>query len=85
MDVDEVERVGRSLKDQAHAIDHLISTVEGLINSAHGAWHGNDSNQFSDWWNSQHKPALHHAREAIDGLGQAALNNATEQRSTSGH
>lgn len=85
MDVDEVERVGHALISQAGAIEHLISTVEGLVNSAHGAWHGNDSNQFLQWWSSQHRPALQHAKDAIHGLGQSAINNANEQRTVSGH
>jgi uncharacterized protein YukE len=85
MDVDEVERVGHSLNQQADAIGHLISTVEGLVNSAHGAWQGNDSNQFLEWWHSQHRPALQQAEQAIRGLGQSAVNNAQDQRAVSGH
>ena len=54
------------------------------IGQAISVWQGNDATQFQDWWNSQHKPALMNASEAIAGLGQSALNNAQAQESASG-
>jgi len=85
MDVQEIRNVGAQLKSQAQQIDQVISTIDGLIGTAIGNWTGHDADQFQDWWNSQHKPALQNAREAIDGLGQSAINNASEQESVSGH
>ncbi len=85
MDVDLVDGIGKQLKQQAHAIETLIRTIEGLINNAVHAWDGNDSRQFHDWWVSQHRPALTNIAHAIDGLGTSAINNANEQRSVSGH
>lgn len=85
MDVQEIRNVGAQLKTQAGQIEQVISTIDGLISTAIGNWTGTDADQFQDWWNSQHKPALTNAKNAIEGLGQSALNNASEQESVSGH
>lgn len=83
MDVEHVQNIGRQLQQQAEAITHVISAVDGLIAQAEGAWKGQDAIQFRDWWNSQHKPHLQQASEAVRGLGQSALNNASEQAQVS--
>lgn len=62
-----------------------ISTITNLVNQAVTAWDGQDSKQFADWWNSQHKPALTKAAEAIEGLSTSAKNNAAAQRQVSGN
>ncbi len=85
MDVDEVESVGRGLKSQSHNLQGLISQIDSLVQQAISVWDGNDAHEFHGWWTSQHKPALTTAMHAIDGLGQAALNNATAQREVSSH
>lgn len=85
MDVNEVRNIGNQLKHQANEIQQVIAQVDAAINHALNVWQGNDANQFHDWWNSQHKPALTHAQQAIDGLGQSALNNAVEQENVSNH
>jgi len=46
-------------------------------------WKGQDSVQFAGWWRDQHRPALDRARQAIEGLGTSAHNNAADQRSAS--
>lgn len=83
MDIEQIRSVGAQLKGQAGQIEGVISAIEGLISQAIGNWTGNDANQFQDWWNSQHRPALQAAREAIEGLGQSALNNADAQEQVS--
>lgn len=85
MDVDEVERVAAGLHTQAQHLQQAIQQITNLVNQAVHAWEGQDSKQFLDWWNSQHKPALTRAAEAIDGLSTAAKNNARDQRQVSGH
>ncbi len=85
MDDTEVERVGNSLKSQAANLESTIHQISTLVSQAVSAWDGNDAVQFQDWWNSQHKPALEQARQAIEGLGQSALNNVAAQRDTSAH
>ena len=84
MDPDVVERIGTQLKSQAQQIESVIHAIEGLIGEARAAWEGPDAQQFNDWWNSQHRPALTNAQQAIDGLGQSAMNNAADQRAVSG-
>jgi uncharacterized protein YukE len=85
MDVNEVRNIGNQLKHQANEIHNVIGQVDHYINTALSVWHGKDANDFHHWWVSQHKPALTHAQQAIDGLGQSALNNASEQENVSGH
>ena len=83
MDVEQIKSVGAQLQVQADQIGGVISAIEGLIGTAIASWTGNDATQFQDWWNSQHRPALMAAQEAISGLGQSALNNAAAQESVS--
>jgi uncharacterized protein YukE len=85
MDVDQVENIGHQLKKQAQDIQGVINAVNGLIGQAESNWQGHDAQQFKSWWETQHRPALHNAMQAVDGLGQSAFNNASEQRSVSGH
>lgn len=83
MDVDEVERVAGGLHQQSQALQQSINQISTLVSQAVHVWEGHDSQQFQDWWNSQHKPALSRAAEAIEGLSQSAKNNANQQRQAS--
>ncbi|MCU1678565.1 MAG: hypothetical protein JWM93_3323 [Frankiales bacterium] len=85
MDIEAVNGLGQQLKTQAEALNAIIGEIDGLVRHAQDVWKGNDATQFAGWWQDQHRPALQHAREAIDGLGQSALNNASEQAQVSGH
>ena len=85
MDVDTVESIGHQLHTQGDQITHLVATVDGLIQQAEQHWSGKDALDFLGWWNNQHKPALNHAADAVRGLGQSALNNASAQRAVSEH
>lgn len=83
MDVEAIRGVATQLNGQADAIDGVITSIDGMIASAIGVWQGTDAQQFQDWWNSQHKPALMNAREAIAGLASSANNNAAAQEAAS--
>lgn len=85
MDVDTVEAKGHELQHQGDAIRGVIGAVDGVIAALAGSWKGQDFQQFESWWNTQHKPALAHAADAVSGLGTSALNNAQQQRDTSAH
>ena len=85
MDDAEVERVGNSLSTQANQLPDVMNQIGTLVSQAVAVWEGNDALQFQDWWNSQHKPALEQARQAIEGLGRSALNNVAAKRDVSGH
>jgi uncharacterized protein YukE len=85
MDVDAVDQLGNQLKGQGDSIQQVINHVNGLVSHSQAIWKGKDATDFMHWWESQHRPALQHVMEAINGLGQAAHNNANEQRNVSGH
>jgi WXG100 family type VII secretion target len=84
MDVEHVQSLAGQLHQQAEAIQSVIGSIDRIVADLQSAWQGHDARQFADWWNTQHKPALHNAQQAIDGLHQSALNNATEQSTVSG-
>ncbi|WP_210419626.1 WXG100 family type VII secretion target [Mycolicibacterium sp. ELW1] len=83
MDTDAVESAGRQLKGQAAEIGALIAQLDKAVNTLPSVWDGRDASVFvREWW-PQHKKALAEAQQHVDGLGQSALNNASEQRQTS--
>lgn len=83
MDPDEVERIGRDLQNQANALQNVVTAVEKAINEAQNAWKGSDAEKFRDTWVSQYKSPISNAVQAIDGLGQTAIQNAADQRQVS--
>ena len=84
MDVDLVETAGKKLQTYAHQLETLVTQMNGVVSSLPGVWEGKDSNDFVQQWWPQHKKNLLAAKEAVNGLGQAALNNARDQRDVSG-
>ncbi|TDO10465.1 type VII secretion system (Wss) protein ESAT-6 [Mycobacterium sp. BK086] len=83
MDVDQVEQTGRQLKSHATAIGTLVAQLDKVVNALPAVWQGPDAQRFvTEWW-PQHRQSLTTAQSHIDGLGQSALNNASEQRSVS--
>lgn len=85
MDADVIEQLGRQLKQQAGEIGNTINQINNLVGQMQQSWWGPDAQRFcNDWW-PQHRNELQHAQQNIDGLGQSALNNATEQRNVSNH
>ena len=85
MDADVVEGLGHQLKQQAQEIGNVINQINHIVGQLESNWWGPDAQTFAnDWW-PQHRTELNNALNNIDGLGQSALNNATEQRNVSGH
>ncbi len=85
MDVDQVEQASRELKAKADQISTVVSDIDRVVNGLLGIWDGPDAQQFvHDWW-PEHKNQLVAVSSHISGLGQAAWNNAQEQRNVSGH
>ncbi|GAY17813.1 WXG100 family type VII secretion target [Mycobacterium sp. shizuoka-1] len=83
MDTDAVESAARQLKGHAAAIGNLIAQLDKVVNTLPSVWDGADASMFvREWW-PQHKKALAEAQQHVDGLGQSALKNASEQRQTS--
>ena len=84
MDVDEVRSLAGQLQTQAQNITQVVSSIDSIISSMENVWKGKDATDFLSWWQTQHKPHLNHAEEAIMGLHQSALNNAAAQDQASG-
>ena len=85
MNVEEVNRLGGQLKQKGSDIDGLINQINGLIDQLQANWRGKDADTFKGWWESQHRPALTKLRDAVNGLGDSAINNAKEQSDVSNH
>lgn len=84
MDVDQVMAVSKRLTAESHAIEALVSKIQGIVSSLPGVWDGPDAQQFvNDWW-PEHKKTLQAASQHIAGLADAARNNANEQARVSG-
>lgn len=82
MDLAAVEELGRFLQAQADAFDLIVWQVDALVRST--SWVGADADRFRhDWWPS-HRGQVLDAAERVRGLGQSALNNASEQADVSG-
>ena len=82
MDVGEVRRLGGSLQTSAGSIDDLIKRIETAV--AGSTWIGPDATMFKGTWWPEHRAHLKGMSETLRGLGQSALNNATEQEQASG-
>jgi uncharacterized protein YukE len=80
MDADAVEQRARQLKAHAASVGGLVTQIEREITGLLAVWEGPDAQQFVNEWWPQHKKALISAQHNVDGLGQSALNNASEQR-----
>ncbi len=84
MDVDEVRSLAGQLQTQAQKITEVVSSIDSIVSSMENVWKGKDATDFQSWWQTQHKPHLNQAEEAIMGLHQSALNNASAQDQASG-
>jgi uncharacterized protein YukE len=83
MDVDAVEAAGRDLQAKAQSIDTIVAQVIRSVASLSAVWDGRDAQAFNASWPAIQK-ALTAAGQSVAGLGQSALNNASEQRQASG-
>ncbi|CAM3821450.1 hypothetical protein [Smaragdicoccus niigatensis] len=83
MDVEKVHEAGRQLKAGATDIAKAIAAIESSVNHLSSVWDGPDAKRFVHEWWPQHKKELLAAQQHIDGLGQSALNNESEQRHAS--
>lgn len=83
MDADAVESAGRALKARAEQIDGIVRSLDRTVKGLSGVWDGKVAKTFVGTWWPEHRKLLVAARAHIDGLGQSALNNASEQRRVS--
>jgi uncharacterized protein YukE len=83
MDVDAVEAAGRELQAKAQSIDAIVAQVNRSVASLESVWDGRNAQSFRASWPAIQK-SVAAASQAVAGLGQSALNNASEQRQASG-
>lgn len=81
MNIGEVRDLAGKLKQISQEINGMVNMLNGKVNST--SWVGPDATKFkSDWW-PQHRQHLQKMATDLDGFGQSALNNATEQENVS--
>lgn len=83
MDPDEVEAIGRQINSEAHALQGLIRQLDGIVQTMHASWQGDDSNRFNQTYTSQYRAQMNQAVQHLEQLSNAALRNASEQRGVS--
>jgi uncharacterized protein YukE len=84
MDVESVESVGRQLKQSAAFVDQIVGSLDKSINGLLQTWNGPGAQRFVQQTWPTFRKSLIAAQANIAGLGQSALNNASEQREASG-
>jgi uncharacterized protein YukE len=85
MNVAEVEKLGKQLQDVYSAeISRFMTQIEKLVNHTNETWVGKDANDFRSWWPAK-RNALKAIADDLHGFGQSALNNASDQKTASGH
>jgi uncharacterized protein YukE len=83
MDVEAVESIGRQLKQSATSVEGLVGSIDRTVGSLLPIWDGPDAQRFVQQAWPQHRKYLLAAQSSVAGLGQSALNNASEQREAS--
>jgi hypothetical protein len=81
MNIAEVKALGETLKSIAGKLDGIAQQLNSKVGST--TWVGSDAVRFkNDWWPG-HRTRLQQVRADLDGFGQSALNNASEQEKAS--
>lgn len=81
MDISEVKALAEHLKAAANKFDGIVQLLNARVSST--TWLGADATRFkNDWWPG-HRTRLQQLRTDLDGFGQSAMNNATEQEDAS--
>jgi surface antigen len=83
MDVEAVENVGRQLNQSATSVDQIVGGLDKTVNGLLQIWDGPDAQRLVQSWPTFRKTLIT-AKASVAGLGQSALNNASEQRDASG-
>lgn len=79
MNIEEVEAFGRRLQDvHAGQIRDLVAEIDRVIGQTSSTWRGPDAERFRSWWPSKKSTMLAMADD-LQGFGQSALNNASQQ------
>jgi uncharacterized protein YukE len=81
-DVDALEATGSKMIDAAGQIQQLMGALSGQISGTW--WLGSDADRFRGDWDSTHRPNLDRVVAALNEAGNAAKQQAAQQRQTSG-
>jgi hypothetical protein len=81
MDVTEVEDLGHFLQNRADRLNQIVQQINRTLYSVQ--WEGGVAVQFGQQHWPGHRARLQAAASDLRGLGQSALNSASEQRSVS--
>lgn len=82
MNIGEVQELGKRLKTISGDINTMINQLNGKVNDT--SWVGPDASRFKNEWWPGHRAQLQKIVKDLDGFGQSALNNASEQQRVSG-
>lgn len=81
MNVAEVKALAEHLKSAAGQLDGIMQQLNSKVSST--SWVGPDASKFkNDWWPG-HRNRLQQLRTDLEGFGQSAHNNATDQENAS--
>jgi len=83
MNIDEVKGLGSNLKQISQDMNNMMNMLHNKVGST--SWVGPDATRFKNEWWPQHRAHLQKMIQDLDGFGQSALNNASEQENVSGH
>ncbi len=83
MDTSEIVSVAKSLGRQSGDLRTLTADMEKLVRQAVDVWDGDDSDQFLEWWETEHRPALLKAQALIERLSGVAHEGVVAQERAS--
>jgi uncharacterized protein YukE len=68
---EQLASLGRSLQQQIHRIDSVLSTVTSALGGT--TWVGPARDQFEEAWNTSFRNALHQLNQAFDAAGRDCI------------
>jgi len=84
MNIAEIEAFGNRLQQHfAAQLNGIADEIEMVVGQTSGSWVGPDAEKFRSWWPAK-RSTLRATADDVHGFGQSALNNASQQRDTSG-
>lgn len=81
MNVEQVRQLGNLMKQKSNEITQMINQINSQLNGTN--WEGPDAQGFKNSQWPDHRAKLQQVAQALDGFGQSAVQNASEQEGTS--
>jgi uncharacterized protein YukE len=73
---EQLAQLGRSLKQQIHSIEAVLSTVTSALGGT--TWVGPARDQFEQAWNTSFRTALQKLNQAFDAAGTDCINRSSD-------